>query len=49
MFGCHLEKEPTRFQMMKESHPKQYDYCIRPVENNGLGLGHVLDCIGVMY
>lgn len=44
MFGCHLEKEPNRFQRMKETHPKQYDYCI-----NKLGLGKVLDYIGVPY
>ena len=28
MFGCHLEKEPNRFQLLKESHPQQYKYCI---------------------
>lgn len=28
MFGCHLEKEPNRFQRLKETHPKQYKYCI---------------------
>ena len=44
MFGVHLEKEPSRFQMMKETHPKQYDYCI-----NKLGLGEVLDYIKVKY
>lgn len=44
MFGVHLEKEPNRFQMMKETHPKQYDYCI-----NKLGLGEVLDFINVKY
>lgn len=27
-FGCHLEKEPSRFQMLKETHPRQYEYCI---------------------
>lgn len=47
MFGVHLEKEPNRFQLMKETHPKMYDYCIR--EENGLGLGKVLDFIGVDY
>jgi len=46
-FGCHLEKEPNRFQRMKETHPKLYDYCIR--EENGLGLGKVLDFINVKY
>lgn len=44
MFGVHLEKEPNRFQRMKITHPKQYDYCI-----NQLGLGEVLDYIGVKY
>lgn len=47
MFGCHLEQEPNRFQRMKITHPKQYDYCIR--EENGLGLGKVLDYINVKY
>jgi 3'-phosphoadenosine 5'-phosphosulfate sulfotransferase (PAPS reductase)/FAD synthetase len=41
MFGAHLEKEPNRFQRMRLTHPKQYDYCIRPLEDNGLGLGTV--------
>ena len=44
MFGVHLEKEPNRFQRMKITHPKQYDYCI-----NQLGLGKVLDYIHVKY
>jgi len=47
MFGVHLEKEPNRFQRMKEAHPKQYDYCMR--EKNGLGLAKVLDFIDVKY
>lgn len=47
MFGVHLEKEPNRFQRMKITHPKQYDYCMR--EANGLGLAKVLDYIGVKY
>lgn len=44
MFGCHLEKEPNRFQRMKETHPKQYNYCM-----NELGLKDVLEYIGVDY
>lgn len=27
-FGCHLEKSPTRFEKLKETHPRQYQYCI---------------------
>lgn len=46
MFGVHLEKEPNRFQRMKITHPKQYDYCIR---EDGLGIGKVLDFINVPY
>lgn len=58
MFGCHLEKEPNRFQRLKETHPRQYDYCIGGGEmvdgrwqpnKEGLGLGKVLDYIGVDY
>lgn len=51
-FGAHLEKE-HRFLMMKESHPKLYDYCINggayddngvwKPDNRGLGMGHVFD------
>lgn len=44
MFGCHLEKEPNRFQKMAITHPKKYDYCI-----NKLECGKVLDYIGVKY
>lgn len=58
MFGCHLEKEPNRFQKLKETHPRQYEYCIGGGEmidgkwqpsKEGLGLGKVLDYIGVKY
>lgn len=49
MFGCHLEKEPNRFQRLKETHPKQYEYMLKPVSEGGLGLKEVLDYIGVKY
>lgn len=49
MFGCHLEKEPNRFQQLKQTHPKLYEYCIRSEEDGGLGLGKVLDFIHVNY
>lgn len=57
-FGVHLEKEPNRFQRLKTTHPKLYNYCIYGghyeegiwVPNKeGLGMGHVLDEIGVNY
>lgn len=49
LFGCHLEKAPNRFQRMKETHPRQYDYCMRSREEKGLGLREVLEYIGVDY
>jgi len=58
-FGAHLEKEPNRFQRLKETHPKLYKYCIQGGEydengvwqpnREGLGMGHVLDEINVKY
>ena len=46
-FGCHLEKEPNRFQMLKETHPKLWDYCMKSIEDGGLGIRHVMEYIGV--
>lgn len=46
-FGAHLESCPNRFQQMQETHPKQYDYCMRPVDQGGLGMAEVLDYIGI--
>ena len=43
-YGCHLEKEPNRFQRLKDTHPKQWDYII-----NHLNFREVLDFIGVKY
>jgi len=40
----HLDKGQNRFQKMKITHPKQYEYCI-----NKLGCGKVLDFINVKY
>lgn len=48
-FGITQEKSPNRFQQMKETHPRQYAYCMKPVEDGGLGLRDVLDYIGVLY
>lgn len=58
MFGCHLEKDPNRFQKMKKTHPRQYEYCIGGGEmvdgrwqpnKKGLGLGYVLDYMNIKY
>lgn len=56
MFGCHLEKGENRFQRLKRTHPKQYEFCINGGEmvdgewkpnKEGLGCAKVLDYIGV--
>ena len=48
-FGCHLEKEPNRFQQLKETHPKLYDYCMKPWDEGGLGMDEVLNYINVKH
>lgn len=42
--GVHMDKNPNRFERMKETHPKLYEYCL-----NKIGLKEVLDFIGVKY
>lgn len=46
-FGCHLEKEPNRFQKLKQTHPKLHEYCMKPIDAGGLGMKEVLDYINV--
>ena len=59
-FGCHLEKAGEgRFERLKETHPRQYEYCIGGGEydesgkwvpnKQGLGLGHVFDELNKIY
>lgn len=58
-FGCHLEKGESRFERLKKTHPRQYEYCIGGGEYNengiwqpnkeGLGLGHVFDELNKLY
>ena len=58
-FGAHLEKEPTRFQRLKDTHPKLYNYCLnggeyddeglwRPTKD-GLGMRHVFEELNRLY
>lgn len=47
--GVHLEKAPNRFQKLKQTHPKIYEYCFKPKEQGGLNLGEILDFIQVQY
>ena len=46
-FGCHLEDAPNRFQRLKETHPKLWEYCMKPLESGGLGMKDVLNYIGI--
>jgi 3'-phosphoadenosine 5'-phosphosulfate sulfotransferase (PAPS reductase)/FAD synthetase len=51
LFGCHLEKEPNRIQRLELDYPAMYNYCIRDNEdgNHGLGLGRVMELLGIPY
>ena len=58
-FGAHLEKGEGRFERLKRTHPKQYDFCINggayddngiwKPDNKGLGMGHVFDVLNSLY
>lgn len=57
-FGAHLEKGKTRFQRLKETHPKQYNYCLNGGEfvnglwqpnKQGLGMRYVFDELNSLY
>ena len=43
-YGCHLE-EKSRFQLLKVTHPKIYDYIMRPKDQGGLDYKAVIDWI----
>ena len=42
-YGCHLEKSPNRFERMKETHPKQYEYIMKDWDKGGLGYKKLID------
>lgn len=44
-FGCHLEKSEGRFERMKRTHPKQYEWIMKPWDEGGLGYKEVIDWI----
>lgn len=58
-FGCHMEKSPSRFERLKETHPKQYNFCMGGGEYNesgmwqpnkhGLGLEHIFEELNEIY
>ena len=43
MFGVHMEGSPNRFQLMKETHPKLYEY------GKVLGIDNVMKELGLEY
>ncbi|MGN0767864.1 MAG: phosphoadenosine phosphosulfate reductase family protein [Christensenellales bacterium] len=57
-FGAHLEEGKSRFERLKETPPRQYEYCIGGGEyvdgvwqpsKEGLGMGHVFDELNEIY
>lgn len=46
-FGINQDKEPNRFQRLKITHPKLWNYCMRPWDKGGLGMKEVLNYIGI--
>ena len=45
MFGIQQEKSPNRLEKLKVSHPKLYEYVMKPVEDGGLGYKEIIDWI----
>lgn len=58
-YGCHRDRGITRFQRLKETHPKLYRYCIDGGEwnekgmwqpsNSGLGMGFVFEWLNEQF
>lgn len=57
-FGVTHDAKPNRFEQLKLTHPRQYEYCINGggyqdgiwlPNQEGLGLGYVLNYLGVEY
>lgn len=42
-FGAHLEKDLGRFERLKMTHPKLYEYVMKDVEDGGLGYRKAID------
>lgn len=43
--GSHLPEEPGRFELLKQTHPKQYEWIMKPWDEGGLGYKDVIDWI----
>lgn len=46
-FGAHSEKEPNRFQRLKQTHPSVWNWAMKSWNSGGLGMREVLEYIGV--
>ena len=49
MYGVQYEESPNRFEKMKLTHPKQYEWCMRYVDKGGLGLDKVLSYMNIKH
>lgn len=49
MYGVQYEESPNRFEKMKMTHPKQYEWCMRDVDKGGLGLNQVLNYMKIPH
>lgn len=58
-FGAHREKKQSRFEKLKQTHPRQYEYCMgggaydtdglwKPTKE-GLGMAHCIDELNKIY
>ncbi len=43
-FGCHLDRSPSRFEMLKETHPKMYQM-LDIVKNNGVTFRQAIEWV----
>lgn len=46
--GCHLERT-NKYERLKITHPKIYDYVMKPYEDGGLGLAEVLEWLKIKH
>lgn len=49
MFGCNVKRHKDKFVIMKKTHPKIYEYCMKSSEEGGLGLNEVLTFLGIRH
>lgn len=45
LFGIHMEKSPNRLERMKITHPKVYEWMMKPTDQGGLGYKEIIDYI----